>query len=155
MPNVPWGEKKPLAEITLADSDRWQRFLNDGDKLAPSTVEKILKRTKTMFCHAVRDRILKESPFDDLKIECSVNRSRDAFVTPEVSARVIAACPDQDWQLIFALARFCGLRTPSEVLTLKWEKAVCESAGVTTYGTAGTISGPCRQCVAGTQQPDR
>ena len=34
--------------------------------------------------------------------------------------RVIDACPDVEWRLIVALARFAGLRCPSEVLRLTW-----------------------------------
>ncbi len=30
------------------------------------------------------------------------------------------ACPDEEWRLIFALARYGGLRCPSELLALKW-----------------------------------
>ncbi|NBP81103.1 site-specific integrase [bacterium] len=33
---------------------------------------------------------------------------------------VLAACPDNEWRLIFALSRFGGLRCPSETLELKW-----------------------------------
>jgi integrase len=38
----------------------------------------------------------------------------------EEAAKVLEACPDVEWQLIFALARYGGLRTPSETLALKW-----------------------------------
>jgi integrase len=116
-----FGESMLLADITPADGDRWQRFLNDGDKLAPSTIEKILKRAKTMFKHAVRDRIIRESPVADLKITCAVNRDRDAFISRIMADRVLAACPDDDWKAIFGLARFAVMRTPSEVLDLRWE----------------------------------
>ena len=52
---------------------------------------------------------------------CSVqaNKSREHFVSRDVAAQVIAACPDNEWRLIFALARFGGLRTPSETLLLR------------------------------------
>jgi integrase len=33
---------------------------------------------------------------------------------------VIAACPDAEWRLIFALSRYGGLRCPSEHLALRW-----------------------------------
>src|SRR5262249_36515537 len=34
--------------------------------------------------------------------------------------RVLAGCPDLEWRLLLALARYGGLRTPSEPLTLEW-----------------------------------
>ena len=34
--------------------------------------------------------------------------------------KVLDACPDAEWRLIFALSRYGGLRCPSEHLALKW-----------------------------------
>jgi integrase len=34
---------------------------------------------------------------------------------------VIEACPDDQWKLIFALARYGGLRIPSEIQRMRWE----------------------------------
>jgi integrase len=48
------------------------------------------------------------------------NRAREHFITRDVAQRVIDACPDAEWRLIFALSRFGGLRCPSEHLSLKW-----------------------------------
>jgi integrase len=33
---------------------------------------------------------------------------------------VLEHCPDAEWRLIFALCRFGGLRSPSELLCLEW-----------------------------------
>jgi integrase len=38
-----------------------------------------------------------------------------------MAATVLAACPDNEWRLIFALSRFGGLRCPSETLELRWQ----------------------------------
>ena len=42
------------------------------------------------------------------------------FLSREDSEKVLAACPDAEWRLIFALSRFGGLRCPSEHLALRW-----------------------------------
>ena len=34
---------------------------------------------------------------------------------------VLAACPDNEWRLIFSLSRFGGLRCPSETQELRWQ----------------------------------
>ncbi len=52
------------------------------------------------------------------------NRSRDYFVTVERSNKVLEACPSAEWRVIFALARFGGLRCPSEILELRWQDII-------------------------------
>src|SRR4051812_15393155 len=47
-------------------------------------------------------------------------KSRQFFITRAVDSRVSEACPDAQWRCLFALARFGGLRTPSESLALTW-----------------------------------
>ena len=42
----------------------------------------------------------------------------------------MAACPDTEWKLIFALCRYGGVRCPSEVLTLKWADVNWEQSRV-------------------------
>jgi integrase len=88
--------------------------------LAVATISKHSKRAKTMLAEAVRDRLLSESPFDELKGGNESNPIRQRFIDATVTDKVLAACPDADWRAIFVLARFCGLRCPSEVLNLKW-----------------------------------
>jgi hypothetical protein len=41
-------------------------------------------------------------------------------VTREEAQKVLDACPCNQWRLLFALARYGGLRTPSESLALTW-----------------------------------
>ena len=55
-----------------------------------------------------------------MKAAAQVNKSREYFVTQESVEKIIAACPDTEWRLIVALARYGGLRTPSETFALRW-----------------------------------
>jgi hypothetical protein len=48
------------------------------------------------------------------------HRERFYFVTREETQKVIEACPDAEWRLIVALARYGGLRCPSEHFALRW-----------------------------------
>jgi len=114
-----FGEDHALSEITPADADRWRRWLL-ARPMAEATVSKHVKRAKTMFREAVRDRLLRSSPFSDQKGGSESNRDRQHFIDRATAASVLAACPDDDWRLIFALARFGGMRCPSEVTGLRW-----------------------------------
>ena len=44
----------------------------------------------------------------------------DHFVTREEAQKVLDNCPNLEWKVIFALARFGGCRVPSEILPLTW-----------------------------------
>lgn len=125
-----FGERHVLAAITVADAENWRRWMlarpvkwdADGKPtatMAEATVSKHVKRAKTMFAHAVKDRLLTENPFAELKTSSEVNRSRDHYVDRKTAAAVLTACPDDDWRLVFAFARFAGLRR-CEVLAMKW-----------------------------------
>lgn len=114
-----FGSDKPLADISPGDADDFRRNLLT--ELGENTVRRRCGRAKQFFRAALRKRLIRENPFADMK-GCSVqaNRARDYFVTRDEAARVMEACPDAEWQLIFALSRFGGLRCPSEHLALRW-----------------------------------
>ena len=52
------------------------------------------------------------------------DKSREHFVSRENAIRILEACPNAEWRLIFSLWRFGGLRCPSEVLDLRWVEFV-------------------------------
>lgn len=63
--------------------------------------------------------MLVKSPVSDLRAPSQINKSREEFVTQETTQKVIDACPNAEWRLLVALARYGGLRTPSESLNLR------------------------------------
>ncbi len=68
-----------------------------------------------------RRKLIDENPFDGVKAAATGIKDRQRFVTRDEIARVLAACPDHHWRAIVALARYGGLRCPSEVLSLRWQ----------------------------------
>ena len=114
-----FGADKRLADITAGDADEFR--LDLMSRLAENTARRFCGRAKQFFRAAVRKKFIKENPFGDMK-GCGVkeNRSRFYFISRQESQKVLEHCPDAEWRLIFALARFGGLRTPSETLALKW-----------------------------------
>ena len=73
------------------------------------------------------------NPFSDLKGTAGANRDRDYFVSLEEIDKVINACPDAEWRLIVALARFGGIRIPSELITLQWSDINWEEDKITIH----------------------
>lgn len=115
-----FGEDVPLENITPGDADDFRRHLLID--LADNTVRRMCGRAKQFFRAALRKRLIPENPFEDMR-NCTVtaNRSRDYFLPLEDAERILDACPNAEWRLIFALARFGGLRCPSEHVALRWE----------------------------------
>lgn len=120
-----FGKDTLLKDITPGDCDEWRAWLgkktDTKKKLAENTVRKHCAVAKVFFNNAVRKRLIDENPFSDLKSTSIPNKSREYFVTQQEIDKVLEACPDAEWRLIVALARYGGLRTPSEHYALRWE----------------------------------
>lgn len=69
----------------------------------------------------MKRELIPRNPFADLKSAADTNPKRQQFVTQAEFQKVIDATTDAEWQLILAMARFGGLRTPSEILPLTWQ----------------------------------
>lgn len=72
------------------------------------------------FGRDIRRELVHRNPFDGIKCAVGANPDRLYFVSREDAEKVLAACPDAEWRLIFALSRFAGMRCPSEHLALRW-----------------------------------
>lgn len=145
------GADRSLCEITEGDAEDWRRWLGtrparpgrrksstarpsqtsqrDRQKvkqgvkqLQENTIRRRCGRARQLFAAAVRHRLIDRNPFAELRgVSVLPNKSRDFFVTREIAKQVLAACPDAQWKLLFALSRYGGLRCPSEHLALTWK----------------------------------
>jgi integrase len=114
-----FGADRSIRDITEGDADAWLVFLRTK-QYAPATVGRTVKHARQFFRAAVRRKLIAENPFQEIKAPSQANDTREFFVTREIAAKVLDACPDAEWRLIFALSRFGGLRCPSELLNLEW-----------------------------------
>ncbi len=114
-----FGADKPIRTITEYDAERWRRYLAK-ESLSEATARKRAGVAKQIFRTAVKRKLIEENPFACLKSSAVGNDARQYFVGREDVVKVLDACPDLQWRLIVALARFGGLRCPSEILRVKW-----------------------------------
>ena len=121
-----FGKDKDLAAITAGEADDFREWLGkDAGKskkaLAENTIRRQCSRAKQIFRNALRRRLISENPFADMRgIQVTGNPERQAFIHRPVIMQLIDACPNAEWRLLVALARFAGLRIPSEIRFLKW-----------------------------------
>ncbi len=127
-----FGGDKLLADIAPGDADEFR--VNLLGKLGENTVRRNCGRARQFFRAAVRKRLIQENPFGDMK-GCAVKATTDRFyfVTRETAAKVLEACPDAQWRLLFALSRYGGLRCPSEHLGLRWGDVDWERNRITVH----------------------
>ena len=115
-----FGESRDVRSILPGHADDFKQWLI-GRGLAPTTVHKRLQVSRSFFRAMRRRKLIDENPFEGVKAAATGIQDRQQFVTRKEISRVLDACPDHHWRTIVALARYGGLRCPSEVLSLRWQ----------------------------------
>ncbi len=110
---------RTLDSITSHDADRYRVWLVDK-QYANAKVSKEIQIARMFFKQAVRWTMISINPFEGVRGGSQTNRERMYYLTPEDAHKLIEGAPDADWRCIIALARFGGLRCPSEVLGVRW-----------------------------------
>ena len=118
------GRDVPLAGLTKGDADRWHRWMMIDTKLSVNTAGQHVKRCRQMMRSAQDDKLIEVNPFDGIKLDLSSDSTKNRFIDGVQAKAILEACPDQEWRVIFALARYAGLRCPSEVLEVRWSDIV-------------------------------
>lgn len=105
---------KPVSALTTKELQGWlaERFPTPGYLLSA------VRNLRPAFNYAVRQDIIKESPFTKLEsVRARKNDGIDIF-TPAEARRLMEMCPDECVPA-FALLLFAGVR-PAELTRLKW-----------------------------------
>ena len=114
------GKDTRLSAVTPADADRCKAYLLER-KYARSTVARCLRHARHFFAVACRRKLIPENPFAHQKgIAVIGDPSRRKFIPAEEVVRVLEEIPDRELRAWVVLARWGGLRVPSEALALRW-----------------------------------
>lgn len=139
-----FGADRAMQTISQGDADRWRLWLVSRG-LADNTIRRRCGRAKQFFRAAMRHKLVATNAFADLKSTVQPNHKRFHYVTREDAAKVLDACPDAQWRLLFALARYGGVRIPSEVMGMVWGDVDWER-GRLTIRSPKTEHHPGRDC---------
>lgn len=107
-----FGPDVELRKITEQNAVAWRAFLKESN-LSEAAIKTHSGNAKTIFANAVRRKLIIDNPFALLKSGPTASRY-SRFVTVGEIEKVIEACPNAEWRLLFGLARYAGLRVPSE-----------------------------------------
>ncbi len=90
-----------------------------ADGYAPAFIAKLVTVGKAMFRCAVRRGLLDKNPLEYIAAGSQVNKARNQFIPAATVHKLLGALPDAEWRLAVALARWGGLRIPSELFSLQ------------------------------------
>lgn len=119
----------PLRQLTPQDAAEWCQWLR-SQGLSEAAIKTHSGNAKTIMQEAVRRKLIEDNPFQYLRSGPTPSRYT-RYVTPEEITRIIDACPNAEWKLLFGLARYAGLRIPSESHLLTWADVDCERGRLT------------------------
>lgn len=124
-----FGENCPLDKITSGRAQDWVRWLRERG-YAPYTIYKFLVKARGILQDAVQRELLVKNPLAGVKVQAKPDESRRVFIARQEIARLLAVLPPV-WRTVVGLARYAGLRCPSEVMSLKWQHIRWESGLMT------------------------
>jgi len=113
-----FGTDRPVARIHAGHARDYREWL--VSRYASATVAREVKRARQFLEYARDCRLLGDNPFAKIKAGSQANSKRKHFVIREVIAKVLEELPDNNWRLALVLARYGGLRLPSELERLTW-----------------------------------
>lgn len=120
----------PLNEITEGHAIQWRNFLTNRHvlrakenkrPLSESTIRRRCGCARQLFEHALSLELISKNPFVSKKLPTSLPRPEQKYhVSADEARRIMDKLPNAEWRLLFAMARWGGVRIPSEVQQLEW-----------------------------------
>ena len=112
------GAETRANELTRQDAFEYVEGLKT--RLAEATWTKRLGVLKKLFNWAVENELVDANPFGKIRGGSQTNKERIFYVDLNASARILDACPSQEWRTLFAFMRYAGARAESEPRELRW-----------------------------------
>ncbi len=116
---------KLLKDINAGEAEEWYRWMQDakpkGRGLAAATASKKVKDARQFFDFAKKKGFIETNPFVGIRISSQENPDRLCEVPAARVSKVLEQIEDPEFRLIVALARYAGLRIPSEATSLLWQ----------------------------------
>jgi integrase len=116
----------PIDKLTPEDADRvYQEFRSQS---AQSTANRYIAAVRSIFNFACEREYITKNPFRHIRgLRVIGDSKRELYVPREQVRQLLDKIPDPELQLVIALARWCGLRIPSEIQELRlrdvlWKK---------------------------------
>lgn len=112
-----YGENSPAAGVQ--DGQQFVRYLTEQG-LAKPTRDRRIVAARTIWNWLIAQGYAEKNPFKGIEVGSQRNDARKFHVKASIIRRVIDNTADPNMKIVIALARFAGLRCPSEIHLLRW-----------------------------------
>ena len=113
-----FGDSRAIDSLTLGDAANYESWGRKGG--SSEAHQRTLNRyAKQLFAYAVDHTWVPANPFRKLR-STALAASVRHYVTETDTVKLLAACPSHPWKVLVGLARYAGLRVPSEAFSLTW-----------------------------------
>lgn len=121
---------KRLDEVTTLDAKQFRNWMISAEH-SENYIRTQCKNIKMFFGAAVEGRLISENPFKGIPCKVQAVPERMKFISASDIELIMKQAPDIEWRLVISLARWGGLRIPSEIAELKWEHVNWETNRIT------------------------
>jgi integrase len=129
-----FGEPRMLASVTVGDAKAYRQWL-EGQGYALATIAMHVKKAKQLFGDAVDHELLAKNPFKGVVAGSQVNADNMRYIAADAVEGIIAVAPGVGWKALLALARYGGLRCPSEIALLTWADVDFDAARICVHSS--------------------
>jgi integrase len=110
---------EPMASINVMEAKQVVRDLSA--RYASTHAKKIVERISAVFQSAVDAGQISENPFKGVGVKGAKHKEESKFyLEKSIADKVLEKCQIPELRVLFALARYGGLRTPTEPISLTW-----------------------------------
>ena len=110
---------EPIENITTDQLFDWTVSLR-AQQYTSASITVWHQKAGAMLRWAVEQGWLSKNPFKGIPRESGINRDNDRIISMDEYAKLLEACPNQEWRTILALTRIGGLRGTAELRPLRW-----------------------------------
>lgn len=117
-----FGYDRRVHTITEAHCEDFRHYLlhkRTPKTLSEATTRKRCGDIRAMFTSAIKAGVLRSNPMQAVPT-ANISTTQRQFISEADAVKVMEQFPNAQWRLLFALARWGGLRVPSEPQALTW-----------------------------------
>lgn len=90
-----------IENVTIQQAKSFRVYLRSECELSENTLRRLIGLSRQFFNAAIDAGLIERNPFMGQSVAVRANPTRLFYITPGMAQKVLDACPDTEWRLIF------------------------------------------------------